>query len=216
MANKASKVSETVIRRLPIYHRYLTEIIDKDIERISSSELSRLTGFTASQIRQDLNNFGGFGQQGYGYNAIDLRSQIDKILGMDHTYNTIVIGAGSLGSAVSKYKDFRTSGFKIQALFDTNKALIGSSVEGIPVLDYENIREYISENKIDVGIVTVPKQSAMDVINLLIESGVKGIWNFAPIDVHVPEDSEVVIENIRLNDSLLKLSYYLKENHSNE
>ncbi len=213
MANKASKVSETVIRRLPIYHRYLTEIIDKDIERISSSELSKLTGFTASQIRQDLNNFGGFGQQGYGYNAVDLRNQIDKILGMDHTYNTIVIGAGSLGSAVAKYNDFRASGFKIQALFDTNTDLIGKSIDDIPILSYDDMKEYIIEHKIDVGIVTVPKQSAIDVINVLIETSIKGIWNFAPIDIHVPEDSDVIIENIRLNDSLLKLSYYLKESH---
>lgn len=211
MANKASKVSETVIRRLPIYHRYLTEIIDKDIERISSSELSRLTGFTASQIRQDLNNFGGFGQQGYGYNAVDLRSQIDKILGMDNTYKTIVVGAGSLGSAVSKYGDFRASGFKIEALFDVNEDLIGKKIDGIEILPYNDMKEYIKENNIDVAIVTVPKQNAMEVINLLMESGIKGIWNFAPIDIHVPIDSKVVVENIRLNDSLLKLSYYLKE-----
>lgn len=215
MANKTSKVSETVIRRLPIYHRYLTEIIDKDIERISSSELSKLTGFTASQIRQDLNNFGGFGQQGYGYNAVDLRSQIDKILGMDHNYKTIVIGAGSLGSAVAKYGDFRASGFKIQALFDVNKELIGKKVDGIEILSYDGIKDYIIDNDIDVAIVTVPKQSAMDVIDLLIDTGIKGIWNFAPIDIHVKEGSDVVIENIRLNDSLLKLSYYLKESGIN-
>lgn len=214
MANKASKVSETVIRRLPIYHRYLTEIIDRDIERISSSELSKLTGFTASQIRQDLNNFGGFGQQGYGYNAVDLRNQIDKILGMDHTYKTIVVGAGSLGSAVAKYDDFRASGFKIEALFDTNDKLIGEKVDNVPILPYSEMKEYVKENNIDVGIITVPKQNAIDVIHTLIEVGIKGIWNFAPIDFHMPEDSDVIIENIRLNDSLLKLSYYLKEHFS--
>lgn len=214
MANKASKVSETVIRRLPIYHRYLTEIIDRDIERISSSELSKLTGFTASQIRQDLNNFGGFGQQGYGYNAVDLRNQIDKILGMDHTYKTIVVGAGSLGSAVAKYDDFRASGFKIEALFDTNDKLIGEKVDNVPILPYSEMKEYVKENNIDVGIITVPKQNAIDVIHTLIEASIKGIWNFAPIDFHMPEDSDVIIENIRLNDSLLKLSYYLKEHFS--
>lgn len=216
MANKANKVSETVIRRLPIYHRFLTEVIDKEVERVSSKELSRLTGFTASQIRQDLNNFGGFGQQGYGYNAIDLRNQIDKILGMDRTYKTIVVGAGSLGSALAKYNGFRDSGFKVQALFDTNSDLIGKDVEGHEILNFEDIKTYIEENEIDVGIVTVPRQHAVKVINTLVEAKIKGIWNFAPIDINLPEDSGVIIENVRLNDSLLKLSYFLKESNNKE
>lgn len=208
-----NKVSETVIRRLPIYHRYLTEIIDKDIDRISSSELSRLTGFTASQIRQDLNNFGGFGQQGYGYNAKDLRNQIDKILGMNHTYNTILVGAGSLGSAIAKYNGFKESGFRIMALFDKNEDLVGNKIEEIPIRNINELKSFIKENKVEVGIVTVPKDFATEVIDLLIDAGIKGIWNFAPIDVRAPEDSDIVIENVRLNDSLLKLSYYMKEKH---
>ncbi|EFI41522.1 MULTISPECIES: redox-sensing transcriptional repressor Rex [Peptoniphilus] len=210
MANRVNRVSETVIRRLPIYHRYLTEILDKKIERISSSELSNLTGFTASQIRQDLNNFGGFGQQGYGYNVSDLRDEIGNILGMDHIYKTIVIGAGRLGSAIARYSGFRKSGFKIQALFDSDKDIVGNDIDSIPILDADDLEEYVRTNKIDVAIITVPKDHAVEVINDLISYKIKGIWNFAPIDISVPDD--VVIENVRLNDSLLKLSYYLKEN----
>ncbi|SHH11179.1 redox-sensing transcriptional repressor [Anaerosphaera aminiphila DSM 21120] len=210
MSNKTNRVSETVIRRLPIYHRYLTDVIEKGVERISSSELSNLTGFTASQIRQDLNNFGGFGQQGYGYNTIDLREQIDKILGMDHVYNTVIVGAGRLGSAIANYNEFKENGFKIQALFDSNPEIVGTEIDSIPVISVDKMEEYIQNKNIDVAIITVPREYAVDVINRLIECGIKGIWNFAPIDISVPDN--VVIENIRLNDSLLKLSYYLKEN----
>lgn len=209
MSNKTNRVSETVIRRLPIYHRYLTDVIEKGVERISSSELSNLTGFTASQIRQDLNNFGGFGQQGYGYNTIDLREQIDKILGMDHVYNTVIVGAGRLGSAIANYNEFKENGFKIQALFDSNPEIVGTEIDSIPVISVDKMEEYIQNKNIDVAIITVPREYAVDVINRLIKCGIKGIWNFAPIDISVPDN--VVIENIRLNDSLLKLSYYLKE-----
>lgn len=209
MGDNTNKVSVAVIRRLPIYHRYLTEMMHKDIDRISSSELSKLTGFTASQIRQDLNNFGGFGQQGYGYNVKDLREQIATILGMDNKYKVIVVGAGRLGSAVSRYKDFSDSGFKIQALFDSDPNKVGQKVDNLPVLNHDDMRDYIKKNNVEVAFVTVPKESAVDVINELVDCGIKGIWNFAPVDVHGTED--VIIENIRLNDSLLKLSYYLKE-----
>lgn len=201
------RISETVIRRLPIYHRYLTELIDRKIERISSSELSKLTGFTASQIRQDLNNFGGFGQQGYGYNAVDLRNQIDKILGIDKVYKAVVIGVGHLGTAVVSYSGFKNSGFVIEALFDVEEK-VGTSVAGLEVRDYESLKSYLEENPTDVGIVTVPKEVAQSVVDLLVDCGIKGIWNFAPVDILVPND--VVVENVRLNDSLLTLSYYMK------
>lgn len=209
MAKDKNKVSEAVIRRLPVYHRFLTDIMEKDVDRISSSELSRLTGFTASQIRQDLNNFGGFGQQGYGYNVKELREEIGNILGMDYHYNTILIGAGRLGSAIARYNGFKESGFSIKALFDYDKEKIGAEVDGIAIYSMDELEKFIKENSIEVAIITVPKQSAKDVIGKAIDAGIKGIWNFAPIDITVPE--YVVIENIRLNDSLLKLSYHLKE-----
>lgn len=203
------KISDTVIRRLPIYHRYLTELIDGGIERISSGELSKLTGFTASQIRQDLNNFGGFGQQGYGYNAEELRSHIDKILGIDRIYKAIVVGVGHLGRAIARYPGFKKSGFSIDMLFDIDE-VAGTIVDGIKVKSISELSEFLKENKIDVGIISVPKAAAQEIADILIRGNVKGIWNFAPIDIQAPES--VVVENVRLNDSLLTLSYYLKEN----
>lgn len=204
---KSTKVSETVIRRMPVYHRYLRDIIDRGIERISSSELSKLTGFTASQIRQDLNNFGGFGQQGYGYNTIELKKQIDIILGMDHIYKTVVIGAGRLGQALARYQGFKSSGFEVLSLFDIETK---EDVDAIPVRPMEELEDYIKKNKVEVAILTVPKTAATDIAKTLVESGIKGIWNFSPIDL--PARKGVVVENIRLNDSLLTLSYYMKEN----
>lgn len=203
---KSTQVSETVIRRMPIYSRYLRDIIDKGIERISSSELSKLTGFTASQIRQDLNNFGGFGQQGYGYNTVELKRQIDKILGMDHQYKTIVIGAGRLGQALSRYQGFKTSGFDVLALFDIKEM---EDVDGISVLPMEELVNFVQEHQVEVAIITVPKTGAVEIAKQLMEHGIKGIWNFSPIDI-TPRNG-VVVENIRLNDSLLTLSYYMKE-----
>lgn len=203
------KISDTVIRRLPIYHRYLTELIDGGIERISSGELSKLTGFTASQIRQDLNNFGGFGQQGYGYNAADLRSQIDKILGIDRDYKAVVVGVGHLGRAIARYPGFKKSGFSIDMLFDIDE-VAGTLVGGIKVKSISELSKFLKENKIEVGIISAPKAVAQEIADILIRGNVKGIWNFAPVDIQAPES--VVVENVRLNDSLLTLSYYLKEN----
>lgn len=208
MAEK-NKVSETVIRRLPIYHRIISDIISKGIERISSQELSKLTGFTASQIRQDFNNFGGFGQQGYGYNTEALRNEIAEILGMNLTYKTIVVGAGRLGTAIADYEGINNSGFEIVALFDKDEKKIGQLVHGIEILDNDELESFVKENKIDVAIVTVPKTAAVDIIYKLADAGIKGVWNFAPVDVTVEGP---VIENIRINDSLFKLSYYLKNN----
>ncbi|WP_455257207.1 redox-sensing transcriptional repressor Rex [Peptoniphilus asaccharolyticus] len=204
-----NKVSETVIRRLPIYHRIISEVVSKGIERISSQELSKLTGFTASQIRQDLNNFGGFGQQGYGYNTEALKQEVSEILGMNHEYRTVVIGAGRLGTAIADYEGIKNSGFKILALFDNDKNKVGKDVSGISILDMQELENFVKSNKVDVAVITVPKSVAVDVIYKLASFGIKGIWNFAPVDVSVEGP---VIENIRINDSLFKLSYYLKNN----
>lgn len=204
---ESKKISETVIRRLPVYYRYLEEESERGQVRISSKGLSEKTGFTASQIRQDLNNFGGFGQQGYGYNVEVLKEEIAKIIGINKTHRAVVIGSGSLGGAIAKYKGFRNSGLEIKSLFDTNPDKIGTSVEGIVVRDMKELKDYIKKNRIDVGIIATPATCAQEITDTLIASGVKGIWNFAPLDLEVPED--VILESVRLNDSLLTLFYYI-------
>lgn len=207
MPKNARGISETVIRRMPVYHRYLKELIEDGVERVSSKELSGLTGFSASQIRQDLNNFGGFGQQGYGYNTKALKDQIDKILGIDKSYKSIVIGAGRLGQAIARYNGFRDSGFNVISLFDIKDNI--ADISGIKVRKMEDLEKYIRDEGVDVAIITVPREVCQDVANKVIDAGVRGIWNFAPFDLKGPEG--IVVENIRLNDSLLTLSYFMKE-----
>ncbi|NLY09258.1 MAG: redox-sensing transcriptional repressor Rex [Tissierellia bacterium] len=207
--DRKDNVSVTVIRRLPKYHRYLGDLIEKGVERISSQEFSALIGFTASQIRQDLNNFGGFGQQGYGYNVKDLEKELSRILGLHMNYNAVVVGAGHLGQAISNYKGFEDAGFNIIALADTDPAMIGKELHGKPVVDFNELPKYMKEHDIKIGIITVPKTQAQAVSYKLIQGGATGIWNFAPTDITVP--GEVVLENVRLNDSLFVLSYFLKE-----
>lgn len=191
---------------MPVYYRYLQELIDSGVERISSKDLSAITGYSASQIRQDLNNFGGFGQQGYGYNTIDLKDQIEKILGIDKSYNTIVIGAGRLGQAIARYNGFRNSGFNVISLFDIKDGI--DDISGIKVRKMEDLENYIEEENVEVAIITVPREACKEVAKMAVEAGVRGIWNFAPYDLEAP--SGVVVENIRLNDSLLTLSYFMK------
>lgn len=207
MPKNSRGISEAVIRRMPVYHRYLKELIDSGVERVSSKELSGLTGFSASQIRQDLNNFGGFGQQGYGYNTKALKEQVDKILGIDKSYKSIVIGAGRLGQAIARYNGFRDSGFNVISLFDVKENI--EDISGIKVRNMKDLEKYIRDEKVDVVIITVPKEFCQEVAKKVIDAGVKGIWNFAPYDLKGPEG--VVVENIRLNDSLLTLSYFMKE-----
>lgn len=211
---KNNKVSMAVVRRLPKYYRYLSELKENEIMRISSQELSKLTGFTASQIRQDLNNFGGFGQQGYGYNVDDLYEQLGKILGLDTTYETIIIGAGNLGQAIANYKGFSSAGFKVSALFDKNPKMIGLNIRGIQIHDMDELVDYIKANGVEIGIICTPKEGSQDIANLLAKSGIKAIWNFAPADLKVPEN--VVIENVHLNESLFTLSFLMKSNNQPE
>ncbi|HSQ87342.1 redox-sensing transcriptional repressor Rex [Romboutsia sp.] len=205
----AKNISMAVIRRLPKYHRYLGDLLDKDIQRISSKELSDIIGFTASQIRQDLNNFGGFGQQGYGYNVAALHNEIGKILGLDRKYNAVLIGAGNLGQAIANYSGFRRAGFEVKALFDANPRMIGLKIRDFEVLDPENIEDFVKENDIDIAMLCIPKNGAQNIVNRLVSVGIKGIWNFAPIDLEVPKD--VIVENVNLTESLFTLSYLMKE-----
>lgn len=212
MNNK--EISKAVINRLPRYYRYLGDLLEKDVVRISSKELSEKMKVTASQIRQDLNNFGGFGQQGYGYNVEYLHSEIGKILGLDKRYNVIIMGAGNLGQALANYADFERRGFYIKSIFDVSPDLIGTCIRGIEVMDSEKLEEYITKNPVDIAAITVPKAKAPQVAAELVRLGIKGIWNFAPTDLHLPK--EVTVENVHLAESLMKLSYKISVNYPEE
>ena len=201
-------ISQAVIGRLPRYFRYLGELRDEGVERISSQELSELMKVTASQIRQDFNNFGGFGQQGYGYNVDFLYKEIGKILGLDKTHNLIIIGAGNLGQALGNYVNFERRGFLFKGMFDQNPELHGKKVRGLEVQPMENIESFIKEHDIDIAVLTIPKTGAVGIAEVLVENGIKAIWNFAHVDLNVPEGIQV--ENVHLSDSLMKLSYNLE------
>ncbi|MBU5315300.1 redox-sensing transcriptional repressor Rex [Clostridium bornimense] len=201
------KISMAVVRRLPKYQRYLKELMINDVDRISSKELSEKIGFTASQIRQDLNCFGDFGQQGYGYNVRDLYKKICEILGLDREYNTIIIGAGNIGQAVANYMNFEKLGFKLTGIFDINPKLIGLKIRDIEIMDIDYLDQFLKESKIDIAILCVPQNSAQRIANVLIDGGVQGIWNFAPVDLVVPEN--IIIENVHLSESLLTISYLM-------
>lgn len=203
------EISKAVINRLPRYYRYLSDLLEKDVVRISSKELSERMKVTASQIRQDLNNFGGFGQQGYGYNVEYLHSEIGRILGLDRPYNVIIIGAGNLGQALANYIDFERRGFYIRGIFDINPRLLGISVRGIAIQMMDDIEEFIRANPVDIAALTVPRSKAPQIAADLAKWGIKGIWNFAPTDLNLPK--EITVENVHLAESLMKLSYRLSE-----
>ena len=202
------KISAAVIRRLPRYYRYLGDLKRAGVKRISSGELSRRMQVTASQIRQDLNHFGGFGQQGYGYNVEFLYEEIGKILGLNHLYRVIIIGAGNLGQTLANYANFERIGFKIDAMFDVDPKMIGKSFRGIQVLNMKNLEQYIENNPVDIAALTIPKEAAEETADRLVKAGVPGIWNFAHTDLSVPDG--VAVENVHLSESLMRLSYELK------
>lgn len=207
------EISQAVIGRLPRYFRYLGELKDEGVERISSQDLSGLMKVTASQIRQDFNNFGGFGQQGYGYNVEYLYNEIGKILGLDRQHNFIIVGAGNLGRALGNYINFERRGFIFRGIFDQNPELLGMEIRGVRVMAMEEMERFIHENDIDIAVLTIPKTGARSVAERLVKTGIRAIWNFAHVDLSVPEGIQV--ENVHLSDSLMKLSYninrYTKE-----
>lgn len=209
------QISQAVIRRMPRYYRYLGELLDAGVERISSNDLSRRMNVTASQIRQDLNNFGGFGQQGYGYNVKYLYEEIGKILGLNQKHNIIVIGAGNLGQALANYAKFEKLGFVIIALFDVNPALEGLTVRGIKIHMLDDLEAFCSEHQVDIAALTMPKEKAETIANRLVELGIHAIWNFAHVDLELI-DKDVVVENVHLSDSLMQLSYNIVKNNSQE
>lgn len=211
------EISQAVISRLPRYFRYLGELKDEGVERISSQELSELMKVTASQIRQDFNNFGGFGQQGYGYNVEYLYKEIGKILGLDRKHNFIIVGAGNLGRALGNYMNFERRGFLFKGMFDINEDLIGKDVRGIKVMPLDELESFVRDNDIDIAVLTIPKNSAIEVADKLAQNGIRAIWNFAHVDLNLPKDIQV--ENVHLSDSLMKLSYninrYQRDNDAN-
>ena len=199
------EISQAVITRLPRYLRFLGELKDEGIERISSRELSKLMQVTASQIRQDLNHFGGFGQQGYGYNVQNLYEEIGNILGINKEHKLIIVGAGNLGQALANYMNFEKRGFLIRGLFDKNPGVVGRVVRDMTVQPMEELETFIKEQNVDIAVLTLPKTEATAVAERLAACGIKGIWNFAHVDLDMPNG--IIVENVHLSDSLMKLSY---------
>ena len=198
-------ISELVINRLPRYHRFLGELLKQGIERISSRELSEKMGLTASQIRQDLNCFGGFGQQGYGYNVEYLYAKICDLLGVGAGLCSVIIGAGNLGRAIVRSNMFDKRGVEIIGMFDINPVLVNQKIEHVDVYSLDNLDEFCKNNKVDFAVLTLPKESAQEVASRLVELGVMGFWNFTGQELELPEGT--VIENVHLGDSLMTLCY---------
>lgn len=208
MILKEKGISKAVISRLPRYYRYLGDLLDSGVERISSGELSERMKVTASQIRQDLNNFGGFGQQGYGYNARVLREEIGKILGLDKVHPMIIIGAGHLGQALGNY-GFDKNGFKVVGAFDINPDLAGMKIRDVSVQMLDELPEFLDQHVVEIATLTIPKEAAVEVAQILVRNGIHAIWNFAHTDLNLLLPEDVVVENVHLSESLMRLSYNL-------
>ena len=204
-----SGVSSAVIKRLPRYHRYLGDLLRDGILRVSSAELSRLMNVTASQIRQDFNCFGGFGQQGYGYNVKYLHGKISELLGVNESYRAVIVGAGNLGRALAATHMFDRRGVKRVAMFDVDPALVGTNICGTPVYHISELGDFCRREKITIGVLSVPKEAAYEVSEVMANAGVRGLWNFANMELKLGRD-DVIVENIHLGDSLMKLCYEIK------
>ena len=211
MAEK--EISQAVIGRLPRYFRYLGDLKEKGVERISSQELSDIMKVTASQIRQDFNNFGGFGQQGYGYNVGYLYDEISKILGIDKEHSLVIIGAGHLGKAIAGYTNFTRRGFVFKGAFDRDPSLFGTKIRDVEVRPIDEVEDFVRKNKIEIAVLTIPKDQAVPMARRLSECGIKAIWNFAHVDLEVP--GSIQVENVHLSDSLMKLSYNINRSGKN-
>ena len=202
---RQNQISKAVIARLPRYYRFLGDLMDQGVERVSSEELSRMMKATASQIRQDLNNFGGFGQQGYGYNVKSLYAEIGKILGVEQAHDLIVIGAGNLGRALVRYKGFSAHGFQFRAMFDLDESLCGKSINGVRIRHLNDLVDFVTKNKVDIAALTIPSEDAIEVSKQLYDLGIRYFWNFAHTDLELPRDA--IVKNVHLLDSLLELSF---------
>ena len=209
------EISKAVIGRLPRYYRYLGDLLNSGTERISSGELSRLMKVTASQIRQDLNNFGGFGQQGYGYNVRYLRDEIGKILGLEHNHTMIIIGTGHLGKALANYENFNRGSIHIVGLFDVREEVIGTKVGKTEIRSVEDLPAFLRENEVEIAVLTLPKKNAKEVAQTLVDNGIHAIWNFAYTDLNLELPEDVIVENVHLSDSLMQLTYALQAERTN-
>jgi len=207
---KKTKISTAVIRRLPRYYRHLDDLHRSGTVRISSSALATSMGLTASQIRQDLSCFGEFGQQGYGYNVERLRAEVADILGMNNRHTAIILGAGNLGRALIENFPFQTNGFRLAAAFDVDPTVVGTRLGGIPVYHIDTLEDYIADHPVNVGVLTVPVAVAIDTAQRLVNSGVRGVWNFTNVELPITDPS-VKVENVHFADSLLTLSYMISE-----
>ena len=210
-----AKVSTAVIRRLPRYYRQLSELQEAGVVRISSSALGKSMGLTASQIRQDLFCFGGFGQQGYGYKVDSLKGEIGEILGINQGHTLVVLGAGNLGRALIKNFKFSSNGFQLLAAFDVDPK-VGTQIAGVPVYHMDRLEELLAVHRVDVGLLTVPMAAAQEAGDRLAAAGVKGLWNFTNYELNIPQDSGVVVESVHFSDSLLALSYMISQQEKAE
>ncbi len=208
MIQKKDNVSMSVIRRLPRYYRFLNELGKSGVTRISSKELSEKMGFTASQIRQDFNCFGGFGQQGYGYNVQQLCGEIEKILGIQNRYKCILVGAGNLGRAITAHMPFRQLGFDLIGVFDNSPAVIGSVISSHRVLDYKNVEEFCRGHNPTMAILCAPQEHIEKITDRLYELGIRAFWNFSHYDISL-RHPDAIVENVHMNDSLMTLCYKL-------
>ncbi|MDI9484812.1 MAG: redox-sensing transcriptional repressor Rex [Bacillota bacterium] len=206
---KGEAVPQGVVVRLPIYFRYLTELESAGVERISSAQLGEALDFTAAQIRSDLSYFGSFGQQGYGYNVSELLHQVKQILGLQRVYSMVLVGAGNLGKAIGSYEGFRKRGFDIKAVFDIDPHLIGNHHAGCVIRSLDELPKYLEENQVDIGIIATPKEAGQSICDLFVQGGVPSIWNFSPTHLNTPD--EVIVEDMHLTDSLLRLAFRMNE-----
>ena len=207
---KRVKVSNNVIRRLPRYLRKLDELSESGVDKISSRQLGDLLGLTSSQVRQDFNCFGEFGQQGYGYNVAALRAQIAGIMGMERGFTAILVGVGNIGRALMENFCFADWGVKLAAAFDIKPALIGTEFNGVHIYGMDELESYLAEHDTDIAVLTVPKTAAIPVTERLTKSGIDAIWNFTNVELTEP-NSSTIVENVHFSDSLLSLSYYVAE-----
>lgn len=210
-----SKVSTAVIRRLPRYYRQLAELQEAGTVRISSSALGKSMGLTASQIRQDLFCFGGFGQQGYGYKVDTLKEEIGEILGINRGHTIVVLGTGNLGRAIIENFRFSSNGFRLLAAFDVNEQVVGTKIAGVPVYHADQMEDFLARNEVSVGLLTVPISAAQEMGDRLVAAGVPGIWNFTNYEISVDPQSAVV-ESVHFSDSLLALNYMISQRELGE
>lgn len=206
-------VSDAVIKRLPTYLRYLDMLLNQGVYRISSIELGKIMGLTASQVRQDINILGGVGRQGYGYPVIDLKKHIEDVVGVNKVQNMIIIGAGNIGAAITGYKGFKESGFKTLALFDVDSDKVGKTISNVPIKDISDMQEFVRKNEVNIAILCCPSNKAQEICDLAYDAGIRGFWNFAPVDLKIPADAVSV--NVSLSETLQQLSFRLKKLKNN-